>query len=105
MRKVETRIKVITEGDYVKYIPQVKGCNQSRVEWWFYFMPIFGQVFLLVAIWGFITSLFWEDFNQFGNYATDLSEGTKDYAEYVIDEFCKPKPVKPKKEISYIKYP
>ena len=108
MRKVETRIKVITEGDYVKYIPQVKGCNQSRVEWWFYFMPIFGQVFLLVSAWGFIKSFFWEDLNVNGFYEPQ-HDNTLESAENIIDEFWeeynKPKPIKHKKQVSYIKYP
>jgi hypothetical protein len=107
MRKVETRIKVVTKGDDVKYIPQVKGCNQSRVEWWFYFMPIFGQVFLLVSAWGFIKSFFWDNLS---NYTTHWFVPSKADAEQAINEFYADeinleKPIKHKKQVSYIKYP
>ena len=39
MRKVETRIKVITKGDEVEYIPQMKGCNLYIFDIGFLFYP------------------------------------------------------------------
>lgn len=109
MRKVETRIKVVTKGADVKYIPQIKGYNQSLIEWWIYLLPLLGQAILLASIWDFIRSFFWEDFQMYGNYEIDLKQGSEEYAKYVIDEFYieynEPKPIKHKKQIIYIKYP
>lgn len=116
MRRVETRIKVITEGDNVKYIPQIKGynqnkgCNQNIVEWVFYLVPIFGQIFLFHDLYGYIISFFWVEIEESYNcFDPDLSSPTMKNAKRNIDEFWeeynKPKPIKHKKQVNYIKYP
>lgn len=110
MRKVETRIKVITEGDDVKYIPQIKGYNQNRVEWMFYFMPLFGQIFLVADLYGYIMSFFWveieESYNWFEPEKSLLNEkNAKRKIDEFWEEYNKPKPIKHKEQVSYIKYP
>jgi hypothetical protein len=106
MRKVETRIKVITKGIDILYIPQIKGCNQDRLSWWFYFIPILGQLALGMCIFGFIESFFWADLSTYGKYAIDLDRGSEEYAKHVIDmEYNKSNRTQYKKQVSYIKYP
>ena len=110
MRKVETRIKVVTEGDSVKYIPQIKGYNQNRIEWWFYFMPLFGQIVLVIDLYGYIISFFWREIEEYYNwFDPDLSSPTIGNAKRKFDwfweEYNKPKPIKHKKQVSHIKYP
>jgi len=74
-------------------------------------MPIFGQVLLLLSICGFIKSFFWCTLNFYGSsyHLFKREKGSRAFAEELIDkfdaEYNKPKPIKPKKEISYIKYP
>ncbi len=111
MRKVETRIKVITKGDDVKYIPQVKGYNQARVEWPFYLMPLFGQLFLVVALYGYFKSLFWQEleesynWNDFEKSLPNEKNAKRKIDEFYANEINLEKPIKHKTQVSYIKYP
>jgi hypothetical protein len=104
MRKVETRIKVVTEGDYVRYIPQIKGYNQSKVEWAFYLIPIFGQFFLLVDLYSYVMSFFWQKLEDKCLWYTEI-ESAKIQIDIFYAEYNKPRPIKYEQQITYIKYP
>ena len=118
MRKIETRIKVVKQGEDIEYIPQSKG----YIEWWddfsnfryfFPLLPLFGQIYLAVIICNFIRSFFWGDLyaNSYSchfNHDIGTLERAKGEIIYMLDKVEEAniqKQPKPKKEVSYIKFP
>lgn len=118
MRKIETRIKVVKRGDEIKYIPQSKGYiedwdNFTNLKYIIPLMPLFGQAYLLLVIYNFFKSFFWSEL--YANscsvhfyHGRDTLERAKGEIIYMLDEveeIKNKKQPKPKKEVSYIKFP
>lgn len=112
MSLLKTRIKVITEGDNICYIPQKKGVRKmsDKYKYLYYFICLlFFPIFML----GFVYEIiFWEELDDYGLYIIEdigLEKYSLEYAkkqiDFVLEEEQRLRLPKPKKNISYIKYP
>ena len=103
--KLQTRIKVVTIGEDVKYIPQYKGFMRIDTRYKFLAYTILSPFLMLHRLGEF---LFWDEISD--DYSISIGKQySQQYAERLIDyfldeqkEMSKPKP---KKIVSYIKHP
>ena len=118
MRKIETRIKVVKRGDEIKYIPQSKGYIEywddfTNLRYFFPLIPLFGQIYLVAVIVKWIESFFWSDlysnsYDIISDHSRDTLERAKDEIVYTLNQVEKiniQRQPKPKKEVSYLKFP
>jgi hypothetical protein len=110
--KLKTRIKVVTIGEDIKYIPQKKGLKKIDNTYQnlvFFICLIFFPISIIVIL---FEILIWDELDDYSMYITQgeyISSYSKEYAQkmidYVLDEQQRLSKPKPKKIISYIKYP
>jgi hypothetical protein len=110
--KLQTRIKVVTIGEDIKYIPQKKGLKKidnSYQNFVFFICFIFFPISIVLIL---CEILIWDELDDYSMYITqdeEVSSYSKEYAQkmidYVLDEQQRLSKPKPKKKISYIKYP
>ena len=110
--KIQTRIKVVTIGEDVKYIPQKKGLKKidKAYQNLFFFICL---IFLPFTIIIFLFEIFtWYEIDDYSMYIIEDEEITsysKQYAQKMIDYFLEEQQrlsqPKPKKKVTYIKYP
>ena len=110
--KLQTRIKVVTIGEDVKYIPQKKGIRKidNTYKILLFFLCLILLPFTILIFLSEI--LLWDEIEDYSLYITEVEnvdkytiEYSKKTIDYFLDEQQRLSQPKPKKVVTYLKYP
>jgi hypothetical protein len=115
---IRTRIKKV-EGDKrynVKYYVQTRGLPRNffshNFKWWFFIIPFLNILAIIMLLAMISEHIFWKDeCKKHGTFETNIGVfnsiyDAQEYCDILLAEDIAPvKEKKPKKKITYIKYP